>query len=561
MRLDEFTWEPRIAFFSMEIAAQPEIPTYSGGLGILAGDALRAAADLDLALVGVTLVSHLGYFRQGIDEAGQQTEQPDPWEASESAIRLEAKVTVPVEGRSVWTGGWLYILKGARSGQPVILLDTDLYENSPDDREITNCLYGGDDENRLKQEIVLGIGGVRLLGALGFHISHYHMNEGHSSLLALELLRSHAVPSEDLRGNESPYSVRQARDRCSFTTHTPVESGHDKFSYDLVDRVLPGYMEPVVLRQLAGTDCMNMTRLALNLSKTVNGVAKSHTKLSHRQYPDYAMQSITNGVHPDTWTTAPFARLYDTYVPGWRLEPELLSRVENYVSDDELWSAHESAKMSLVELVREKANQELDPQLPTIGFARRFTAYKRPDLLFTDLNRLRDINEKWPFQLVLAGKAHPADEPGKQLIQLIHDAIRELSPDIKVVYLADYDMAMAKVLTSGTDIWLNTPLPPLEASGTSGMKAAFNGVPTLSVRDGWWIEGCIEGVTGWSILGEDPDASVRSLYKTLQQKVLPCFYNDRSAWIIIMKSVISKNAPLFNTIRMMRRYVTETYGR
>lgn len=564
MDLDEFTNEPRIAYFSMEIALHPEIPTYSGGLGILAGDTMRSSADLELRLVAISLVSHDGYFRQEIDDQGRQQEHPDTWDPSQWARPLQAKITIPIEGRSVWVGGWLYILETLHGSQPVILLDTRLDENLPDDRKITDQLYAGSDDHRLRQEVVLGIGGVRMLQALGFEISHYHMNEGHSSLLALELLRRNALPREDLRAGESPYNIFEVREHCSFTTHTPVEAGHDKFAYELVNIVLDGYMDLALIRKLGGDDRLNMTRLALNLSESVNGVTKRHADVSRKLFPEYHVRGITNGVHPFTWTSPHFARLYDEHLPGWCHEPELLVRVDCCLPDEPVWQAHLASKADLIEKVKKLVSLELDPELPIFGFARRMTAYKRPDLLFTDLERLRDIAKETPFQLVLSGKAHPADHGGKRLIETIHKLVGELAGDIKIAYLPNYDMNLAKVLVAGVDVWLNTPLPPLEASGTSGMKAAFNGVPNLSVLDGWWIEGCIEGVTGWAIgTGHqgDPDADATALYDKLQRVVLPMYYNDHTEWIEIMKGAISKNASIFNSHRMIRRYVTETYIR
>jgi starch phosphorylase len=562
--LDEFIHEPRFAYFSMEIALRSEIPTYSGGLGILAGDTVRSAADLNIPLVAISLVSRAGYFRQEIDAKGRQTERPDFWEPTQWATPLEAKVAVAIEGRMVWISGWLYILEGNRGGrEPVILLDTDLNENSPADREITHFLYGGDEVYRLKQEAVLGIGGIRMLQALGFNIRHYHMNEGHSALLVLELLRRYAYPKEELRPGESPYDLPRVREVCNFTTHTPVEAGQDKFSYDLVQGVLGDFFEITFLKSLAGQDALNMTRLALNLSEYVNGVARRHAEVSNRLYPGYHVTAITNGVHPYTWTCASFAKLYDTDLPGWCHEPAFLVRADR-ISDEAIWDAHVQAKKSLIEKIRTLSGVNLSVEIPILGFARRMTAYKRPDLLFSDLERLKTIARKYPFQLVLAGKAHPRDEGGKQLIETLHAHMGGVRDAILTAYLPNYNMDLALTLVSGVDVWLNTPLPPLEASGTSGMKAAFNGVPQLSVLDGWWIEGCIEGVTGWAI-GNSTDSSDRdhaaSLYKKLEDVVLPLYHNDRKGWIAIMKNAICKNASYFNSHRMMRRYLTEAYMR
>lgn len=559
-----FISQPRIAYFSMEIALRAEIPTYSGGLGVLAGDTIRSAADLEVPMVAVSLVSRRGYFRQEIDSQGRQLEHPDPWDPSRWATPLEAKVTVPCEGRNVWVGGWLYVLEAHLGGrQPVILLDTDLNENSAGDREITHFLYGGDDAYRLKQEIVLGIGGVRMLHALGFEISHHHMNEGHSALLTLELLRRNAYPAEDVRPGESPYDIPRVREVCNFTTHTPVEAGHDKFSYDLVERLLDNYIDIATLKMFAGQESLNMTRLALNLSDYVNGVAQRHAETSRRMFPGYRVRAITNGVHPFAWANPGFAKLYDKLSPGWCHEPELLVRADQ-VGDDAIWQAHVEAKNSLIALVKDKVGIALHSDAPILGFARRMTGYKRPDLLFSNIERLKAIARRRPFQIVLAGKAHPRDDGGKQLIEALHGHIRDLAGTIPIVYLPNYDMALARIIIAGVDVWLNTPLRPFEASGTSGMKAALNGVPSLSVLDGWWIEGCIENVTGWAV-GDDSDTSgddAGALYDKLEQVVLPLYYQEsRAPWITVMKGAICKNASFFNSHRMMRRYVTEAYVR
>jgi len=563
--LDDFIHEPRVAYFSMEIALRSEMPTYAGGLGVLAGDTMRSATDLELPMVAVSLVSRAGYFRQEIDEQGRQRERPATWDPARWAKPLDAKIAVPIDGRTVWISAWLYVMEGHSGGrQPVLLLDTDLNENGSEDRTITHYLYGGDNTYRLKQEIVLGIGGVRLLQALGFTIRHFHMNEGHSALLGLELMRRYTYTPEEVRPGEIPYDLPRVRDLCSFTTHTPVEAGHDRFSYDMVQRVLDNGFDMQVIKGLAGAENLNMTRLALNLSEFVNGVAQKHAEVSSAMFPGYKVHAITNGVHQHIWTAESYRQLYDHYLPGWRHEQQLLMRADCCVPDAAIWEAHVQAKKILIEKVQTLTGVVLQPNVPVLGFARRMAAYKRPDLLFTDLERLKAIARQHPFQIVLAGKAHPQDESGKQMIAQLHAHARDLAGAITVVYLPEYDMALAQILTAGVDVWLNTPLPPLEASGTSGMKAAFNGVPNLSVLDGWWIEGCIEGVTGWAI-GDTaglPDDNARALYDKLEQVVLPLYYNsDRSGWLRVMKGAISKNASYFNSHRMMRRYATEAYAR
>lgn len=561
--LDEFIHEPRIAYFSMEIALRNEIPTYSGGLGILAGDTLRSSADLELPMVAVTLLSRAGYFRQRIDDQGRQIEQPDTWEPEGFAAPLGSKIAVTLEGRSVWISAWLYIHEGRMKGrQPVILLDTELPENAPDDRRITYSLYGGDDAYRLKQEMVLGVGGVRMLRSLGFQVSHYHMNEGHSALLGLELLRRYAYAPEFLRPGQSPYDVPRVRELCNFTTHTPVEAGHDRFDYGLVKRLIDDFIDLDLLKELAGRDNLNMTRLALNFSEYINGVAQRHAEVSRKMFPGYRVQAITNGVHPFTWTSPSFIKLYDTYISGWAHEPELLVRADR-VPAAAVWDAHVEAKRRLLKRVEQATGVVLSLHQPIIGFARRMTAYKRADLLFTDLERLKALAEQRPFQIVLSGKAHPHDGSGKALIETLHRHIRELAGVIPMAYLPNYDMDVALDMVAGVDVWLNTPQRPYEASGTSGMKAAFNGVPQLSVMDGWWIEGCIEGVTGWAIGddGGDNGGDAEALYRKLETVVLPLYFQDRGGWIGVMKGAIGKNASFFNTHRMMRRYATEAYIR
>jgi len=563
--IDAFIHEPRVAYFSMEIALCNEMPTYAGGLGVLAGDTLRSAADLEVPLVAVTLASTAGYFRQTIDAEGRQAEQADSWDPSKWAVPLDAIVAVTIEGRRVWVGGWLYVLKGHMNGvQPVVLLDTDLEQNDAGDRTITRQLYGGDEAYRLKQEIVLGIGGTRMLQALGFDLRQYHMNEGHSALLALELLRRYAYPPEEVRSGESAYDILRVRELCCFTTHTPVEAGHDKFSYNLVKRVLGDYIDLPTLQHLAGKEHLNMTRLALNLSEYVNGVARRHAEVSRNMFPGYRVHAVTNGVHPFTWTSEPFRRLYDARLPGWCHEAELLMRAECCITDEAIQAAHVEAKQRLIDEVMARTGVALSVDCFTIGFARRMTAYKRPDLLFSDLERLKSIARRHPIQIVLAGKAHPQDGPGKQLIEILHTHMRELSDVIPMAYLPDYDMSTALALVSGVDVWLNTPLRPMEASGTSGMKAAFNGVPHLSVLDGWWIEGCIEGITGWAIGDDDSFANgddAEHLYQKLEEIILPLFYQDQAAWTAVMKGAIAKCASYFNSQRMMRRYASEAYVR
>ncbi len=551
-----FFERPRIAYFSMEIGIRNEIPTYSGGLGVLAGDTVRSCADLRIPLIAVTLISRKGYLRQKITEEGEQLEYPEEWNPSEYTSMLPPTVEVPIEGRRVKIRAWFYEHQSVTGGVvPILFLDTDLEENQPEDRGITDFLYGGDERYRLKQEIVLGIGGVRMLEALNFNIAKYHMNEGHSSLLTLELLRRNG-------GNTD-----KVKNLCIFTTHTPVEAAFDKFPYNLVEELLGDAFPLEDLKKYGGEDRLNMTLLALNLSKYTNGVTKAHMEYSRKLFPGHHIMAITNGVHSYTWTSPFFRELFDKYIPRWANEPELLVRV-GLIPDEELWDAHMKAKEHLLKFIMEKTGVRMDPNVLTIGFARRATAYKRATLIFSDLERLREVNKTGRIQLVFAGKAHPKDIHGKEIIKEIYGYIKQLKNEIKIVYLENYNMEMAAKITSGVDVWLNTPLPPLEASGTSGMKAAHNGVLNFSVLDGWWVEGCVEGVTGWAI-GPHPNESIdekerrrrelKDLYNKLDYLIIPKFYERRDEWITMMTNSIGKIAYYFNSHRMMQRYATEAY--
>jgi starch phosphorylase len=562
--IDTFVSDTHVAYFSMEIALRAEIHTYGGGLGILAGDTARSCADLQIPVIFVSLINRKGYLRQEIDVGGRQVEYPDPWEPNDWATPLDAMVAIELEGRRVWIRPWLYLLTSPlRNAVPVILLDTDCEENSASDREITNMLYGGGETYRLRQEAVLGIGGVRILQALGFEIRTYHLNEGHAALLTIELLRRHRRTIRVLDGPGLRYDSDPVVKSCVFTTHTPITAALDQFDYQTVERVLGDFFELDELKHYAGSELCNMTRLALNLSGYINGVARRHAQTTEQMFPGYHVRAISNGVHTATWAHPAFARLYDAHFPQWSLEPEALARADQ-LADDEIWDAHRNAKSDLISYVLQKTGIALDPNVALLGFARRMTGYKRPELLFSDLDRLRAINRRRPFQIVLAGKAHPKDTEGKLRIEQLHDHIRQLGGEIPTAFVPNYDLEAAAKLVSGCDIWLNTPLPPLEASGTSGMKAAVNGVLNLSVLDGWWIEGCIEGVTGWSIGTDAPSENsnhAHDLYDKLERVVLPLYYGDRPRWIGMMKQTVSKLASTFSSQRMMRRYATEAYLR
>ncbi|MCW4046306.1 MAG: alpha-glucan family phosphorylase [Candidatus Bathyarchaeota archaeon] len=547
---------PKIAYFSMEIGVDSNIPTYSGGLGVLAGDVIRSGADLRLPLIAVTLLSKKGYLRQKITSDGKQLEYPEEWEPSKFMKLLPQTTTLKISGRIVKVGAWVYEQESMTGGTiPVLFLTTDVEGNDPEDRGITDFLYGGDEAYRLKQEIVLGIGGQRILEALNINVKKYHMNEGHSSLLTLELLRRNNLDAD------------KVKNLCVFTTHTPVAAAFDKFLYDLFSKTLEDEVPLNVLKDYGGSDRLNMTLLALNLSKYTNGVTEEHMEYSRKLFPGYHIQEITNGVHSHYWTCPCFRELFNKYIRGWANEPELLVRVD-VIPDEEIWEAHQKAKQNLLDFIHEKAGVTMDSNTLTIGFARRATEYKRATIIFSDLERLKEAQKDQKIQLVFAGKAHPKDVMGKKLIEEIYEYIERLKNDVKIAYLENYTMEIAAKLTSGVDLWLNTPLPPYEASGTSGMKAAHNGVINFSVLDGWWIEGCVEGLTGWAI-GPSPDAIVseedrrkrelNDIYGKLQYLILPSFYETRDAWINMMKNSIGKVAYYFNTHRMMQKYASDAY--
>lgn len=553
-----------IAYFSMEIAVEGGIPTYSGGLGILAGDTIRSAADLRIPMVAVTLLHRKGYFFQRLGENGEQIEEPVEWSVDDFLEELPERVSVNVEGRSVLVRSWKYDVVGVGGFRvPVYFLDSDLPENSDWDRTLTHFLYGGDERYRLCQEVILGIGGVRMLRALGYRdIKRFHMNEGHSSLLVLELM------DEEARRNKRSFILRRdaevVREMCVFTTHTPVPAGHDKFPLELVKQVLGRQdifgMEDIFFYE----GLFNMTYIALRLSKYVNGVARRHSEVSKLLFDGYEIDAITNGVHATTWVSEPFSRLYDKYIPGWRLDNFNL-RYAVSIPKDEIWQAHLEAKKHLIEYVNRETNAGLDLDVLTVGFARRATAYKRGDLIFTDIARLRSIHHNTgKLQFIFAGKAHPRDAGGKEIIRRIFQARNQLREEIKIVYLENYDMELAKTIIPGVDVWLNTPKPPLEASGTSGMKAALNGVPSLSILDGWWIEGHIEGITGWSIGcdskgNSDSLSDAKELYNKLEKTVIPLFYNDRERFVDVMRYAIAINGSFFNTQRMIQQYILRAY--
>lgn len=557
--------KPKVAYFSIEIGIKQEMHTYSGGLGVLAGDTLKSAADLGMPVIGVSLLHEKGYFNQIINEHGEQREEEDIWNKEEYLSYLNKDVYVKVHDRTVKVRGWLYELKGVNDNVlPIIFLDTNLEENSEFDRTLTSHLYGGDRYYRLCQEVILGIGGMKMLDACGYNkLETYHMNEGHAALLTAELLDK--LRRENPGRNYDDY-VQLLRSRCVFTTHTPVPAGHDTFSHEEAIKVLGQYPN-ISLKFIELEDGLNMTHLALKNSKYVNAVARKHGQVSRDMFPGYDIKSITNGVHTYTWVNNHLKEVFNRNLIGWIESPEIL-REALKINDEEIWNAHQACKKELINYVNERTGMDFNIDTFTIGFARRATGYKRANLLLRDLERLKDISvNKGGIQIIFGGKAHPNDTQGKEYIKQIIERARQIVGDVKCVYLDNYDMNLAKKLVSGVDLWLNTPLRPNEASGTSGMKAAHNGVPSLSVLDGWWIEGCVEGVTGWSIGesyqdGQNQDeVDSASLYEKLENNILPTYYQNRKEWLRIMKHCIAINGSYFNTHRMIKEYISKSYFR
>jgi starch phosphorylase len=555
----------QVAYFSMEMALDPSVPTYSGGLGVLAGDTLRAAADLGMSMVGISLVHRKGYFHQTLDSEGNQGEEPAAWNPERMLEPMKPQVSVSIEGRQVKIRAWRFMVEGIEGNVvPVYLLDTALPENSPFDQTLTDDLYGGDSHYRLCQEVVLGMGGVAILPKLGHsHIASYHMNEGHSALLTLALIE-HRLGGRPLLSVKEE-DLHAIRHKCVFTTHTPVPAGHDQFPRELVRQVLGAERADAMEHTNAFFGgALNMTYLALFGSRYINGVAMQHAEVSRGMFPNYPIRAITNGVHATTWTTAPFQKLYDRHIPEWRHD-NLYLRYAIGIPSAEIREAHASAKQTLLDEVRTRSGIQLDEKVMTIGIARRAASYKRADLLFANIERLKWIVKNvGPLQVIYGGKAHPKDEEGKAMIRRIFASAEALKGFMKVIYLENFDWSWAPLLYSGADLWLNTPKRPYEASGTSGMKAALNGVPSLSELDGWWVEGCLEGVTGWAI-GSGPEsadteaAEAASLYDKLETTILPLFYGRPAVYAKVMRSAIAVNGSFFNTQRMVSQYLRNAY--
>jgi len=600
-----------IAYFSAEFGLHTSVPIYSGGLGILAGDHCKEASDLGLPLVGIGFMYPQGYFRQRITAEGWQEAAYSPFNREDSPIHPAqtpsgepCRITVDMGSRHVTAVVWRVLVGRV----PLFLIDTDVPENSPENRALSARLYGGDQEMRLCQEILLGIGGVRMLRALGIAPTVWHANEGHSAFLTLERVReliqkgsSHAEASE---------IVRQS---TVFTTHTPVPAGHDVFPHHLMDQYFAGYWEQLGLSReeflgLGETpesrgQVFNMTALVMRLSAHVNGVSREHGRVTREMWQHFwpglpteqiPIRSVTNGIHAPTWISPELHNLYSKSLsPTWTNtcdDPAMWQRVMD-IPDHELWAVRQTMKRKLMSFIRERARNGwmhgqlqpsqvltrgtlLDPEALTIGFARRFATYKRATLLFQDLERLKQLlQDRWrPVQLIFAGKAHPADEPGRYFIHEVLNFCHDHKLGGHIAFLEDYEMHMAKYLVQGVDIWLNTPRFPLEASGTSGMKAALNGALNLSVLDGWWVEG-YNGANGWGIqpLSEQADVQAQDrhdaeqLYRLLEQEAVPLFYQrDRDGiprgWLQMVKECIRTIAPQFCTKRMVKDYVGMMYS-
>lgn len=620
-RADTRTWfrtqhpelaDTTIAYFSAEFGLHTSIPIYSGGLGILAGDHCKEASDLGVPLVGIGFMYPQGYFRQRINPEGWQEAAYAPFSREESPIHPAltpagepCRFSVQMGHRHVTAVVWKVLVGRV----PLYLIDTDVPENNHEDRALSARLYGGDQEMRLCQEILLGIGGVRMLRALDIHPAIWHANEGHSAFLTLERIREQI--QKGAGHAEASEFVRQS---TVFTTHTPVPAGHDVFPHYLMDRYFAGYWEQVGLTREeflrlgetpeSGGSAFNMTALVMRLSAHVNGVSREHGRVTREMWRHFwpglptekiPIASVTNGIHVPTWISPEMHQLYSRSLsPDWTEhcdDPTMWQRVMD-IPDHELWGVRQAIKRKLMGFIRERARSGwmhgqlqpsqvltrgtlLDPEALTIGFARRFATYKRATLLFRDLERLKDLlHDKWrPVQIIFAGKAHPADEPGRYFIHEVLNFCQDHKLGGQVAFLEDYEMHMAKYLVQGVDIWLNTPRFPLEASGTSGMKAALNGVLHFSVLDGWWVEG-YNGANGWGIqpLGDGADTQAQDhhdaeqLYRMLEQEAVPLYYQRDldgipRGWLQMVKECIRTIAPQFCTKRMVKDYVGTMYSR
>ena len=536
------------AYFSAEIGFSTDVPTYSGGLGVLAGDHLKAAADAGLPLVGVTLMYREGYFRQHLGHDGWQTESYPAFMPSPLLKRLPQRVDIRLYNRRVNVDIWTTEITGFTGKKvPVLLLDTDCPDNAPEDRSITHRLYGGDQELRLLQEAVLGFGGYKAVKLVHPQIERLHLNEGHTAFAPLAM-------------HMAGVDLDHVRHVSHFTTHTPVPAGHDVFMYEMAERVLGDGM-PKNIRDFAGHDALRMSELALSMCGTANGVSKLHGEVTREMFPNRTVGHVTNGVHHLTWVAEPMAELFDKELPGWRGDPRVLKQAGE-LSTEGLLHAHKKRKRQLLTYANSHNNLGFADSILTIGFARRAAAYKRATLLFRDIDRLTRL-AGGRVQFLFAGKAHPRDEAGHRIIQAVVQAGHNLGGKVRVGYLVNYTMWTGALITSGVDVWLNTPLRPYEASGTSGMKSALNGIPSASIADGWWAEAARDGENGW-LIGDanNPDdaADAESLYTTLEEKIIPTYYERREQWAQVMKQAIVTGAD-FTAARMIGDYRQQYYDK
>lgn len=534
----------QIAYFSAEIGISSNLPTYSGGLGVLAGDHIKSAADLKINMVAISLLYKEGYFKQIIDQEGKQREVYPKFVPEPILSELSHIFSINLNGKEIFIKACVYNHQSINGFTvPIYFLDTDIPENDDETRGITLRLYSGDNRHRILQESILGYGGMKLLEILNqTNIEKYHMNEGHCSFIVLDLLKKY-------KGD-----IEKVRSKCHFTTHTPVPAGHDQFEYKLVKEILGNLISDDISLPSMNHNKFHMTELGLQFSKTANGVSKLHGDVAQKQFPWRDIGYVTNGVHHYTWVSNSFAALFDEFFPNWQYEPESLKNIDK-VDSNALWDAHFKAKTELLHFANSQLSKALDPNILTIGFARRAATYKRAQLIFKEPEKLIDLGAG-KIQLVFSGKAHPNDKEGKELISGIIQNAKDFEGKIKIIYLENYNMWLGKLITSGVDVWLNTPLRPNEASGTSGMKSALNGIPNLSILDGWWDEGCNDKVNGWSIGSSenvDDDRDVSSLYETLKLDVIPTFYDDRERWISIMRNSI-KTGVDFTSQRMLKDY-------
>ena len=540
-----------VAYFSAEIGLTASLHTYSGGLGVLSGDHIKAAADAGLSLCAVSLLYKQGYCRQRVDEEGNQTETYPMFDPDPILKKLPMRLNLPLRGRKVWIEVWEYRHKGLTGHEvPVFLMDTDVEGNDQEDRIITLRLYSGDKNHRILQEAILGFGGIQLLRTLGITGIHtYHMNEGHCSFITLQLLKEYGG------------SLEEVRKRCIFTTHTPNAAGHDFFSlercYTLLDSLIPKNLE---LPSIVKNDRLHMTELGLHFSRAANGVSLLHGNVAREMFPEFNIGHITNGVYHVGWIGKRYRELFDKCLPGWRTNPELLLDIDR-ISDNDLEMGHQSQKHFLLGYANSQTQKALSMDILTLGFARRAAKYKRANLIFHNLERLVSLG-KGKLQIIFAGKAHPNDEEGKAILREIVTNANRLSGKVKVIFLENYNIWLGRIMISGVDVWLNTPLRPNEASGTSGMKASLNGIPNLSTFDGWWAEAAQNGVNGW-IVGDpdnpDREKDANHLYTILEQDVIPTFYQNRQRWASLRREAI-KTGVQFTAFRMIHEYIDKYYS-